>query len=118
MSISAVQTNCIPQSPEIQRAQAPAAAPAEAAKEQRIVPEERAFDRYDPENKSETTTANTDKVDRELEQLKKQQEQLEKQLRTAEPEQAETIRQQLNQVQRELAQKANDAYRRQHTVFS
>ena len=57
-------------------------------------------------------------MDRELESLRKEREQLEQQLRTAAPEQAEAIRQQLDQVTRELAQKDNDAYRRQHAVFS
>lgn len=118
MSISAIQTGGVYQAPEIQKAQAPAAAPAGEAKGQRIVPEERAFDRYEPENKTQTTTANTDQVDREIEQLKKRKEQMEKQLHTAEPDQAESIRKQLDQVERELAQKDSDAYRRQHTVFS
>ena len=118
MSISAIQNNSIYQAPEVQKAQVPAAAPAEESGEKRIVPEERAFDRYEPENKSETTTANTDMVDREIEQLKKQQEKLEERLRTAGPEQAEDIRRQLDQVQRELAQKDNDTYRRQHAIFS
>ena len=57
-------------------------------------------------------------MDRELESLRKEREQLEQQLRSAAPEQAEAIRQQLDQVTRELAQKDNDAYRRQHAVFS
>ncbi|MCI9156965.1 MAG: hypothetical protein HFF44_08530 [Lawsonibacter sp.] len=34
------------------------------------------------------------------------------------PGQAEAIQRQLDQVNRELAQKDNDAYRRQHAVFS
>lgn len=119
MSISAVQNNSIYQAPEVQKAQAaPAAAPAEEAAEKRIVPEERAFDRYEPEDKSQVTTCNTDTVDRELENLRKEQEQLEEQLRAAAPEEAEAIQRQLDQVQRELAQKDNDSYRRQHAVFS
>ncbi len=121
MSISAIQNSGIYQAPEVQRAQAaPAAPPAEEApaKGDRIVPEERAFDRYEPENKAETTTCNTDAVDREIEQLKKRQEELEQQLRAAAPEQAEALRQQLDQVEREVAQKDNDSYRRQHAVFS
>lgn len=118
MSISAIQNSGIYQAPEVQKAQAPAAAPAEDAGEKRIVPEERAFDRYEPESKAETTTCNTDAVDQEIEQLKQQQERLEEQLRAAAPEQAEAIRQQLDQVEREVAQKDNDSYRRQHAVFS
>lgn len=118
MSISAIQNGGIYQAPEVQKTHSAAAAPAEEAGEKRIVPEERAFDRYIPENKTETTTGNTDAVDREIEQLKQQKKQLEEQLRSAGPEMAETIRQQLEQVERELAQKDNDTYRRQHTVFS
>ena len=121
MSISAIQNSGIYQAPEVQQAQpAPSAPPAEEAPsgEDRIVPEERAFDHYEPEDRSETTTCDTGKVDRELEHLRKQQEQLEQQLRAAAPEQAEAIRRQLDQVTRELAQKDNDAYRRQHAVFS
>lgn len=118
MSISAIQNSGVYQAPEVQPA--PAAQPAKEAPsgEDRIVPEERAFDRYEPEDKAETTTANTDKVDRELESLRKRQEKLTQQLRAAAPEQAEDIQRQLDQVNRELAQKDNDAYRRQHTVFS
>lgn len=118
MSISAIQSNSVSQIPELQRAQAPAAAPDEGAGQKRIVPEERAFDRYIPENKAETTICNTDQVDQELEQLKQRQEQLEEQLRSASPEQADAIQQQLDQVERELAQKDNDTYRRQQAVFS
>lgn len=119
MSISAIQNSGIYQAPEVRSAQpAPAAPPAEEAPEDRIVPEERAFDRYEPEDKSETTTCDTGKVDRELENLRKRQEALEEQLRAAAPEQAEDIRRQLDQVNRELSQKDNDAYRRQHAVFS
>lgn len=119
MSISAIQNSGIYQAPEVQKA-APAAAPVKEAPagEERIVPEERAFDRYEPENKAETTTANTDKVDQELENLRKRQEELTQQLRAAAPEQAEELQRQLDQVNRELSQKDNDAYRRQHTIFS
>ena len=117
MSISAIQNSGIYEVPEVQKAHSPAA-PAEAADEQRIVPEERAFDRYEPEDRAEITVCDTGKVDQELENLRKGQEQLEEQLRSAAPEQAEDIRQQLEQINRELAQKDNDAYRRQHAVFS
>ena len=121
MSISAIQNSGIYQAPEARSAQpAPAAPPAEEApsRDDRIVPEERAFDRYEPEDKSETTTCDTGKVDRELENLRKRQEELTQQLRAAAPEQAEELQRQLDQVNRELAQKDNDAYRRQHAVFS
>lgn len=119
MSISAIPNSGIYQAPEVQSARpAPAAPPAEEAPDDRIVPEERAFDRYEPEDKSETTTCDTGRVDRELENLRKRQEELEEQLRSAAPEQAEDIRCQLDQVNRELSQKDNDSYRRQHAVFS
>lgn len=121
MSISAIQNSGVYQSPEAQKAQpAPAAPPAEEApsRDDRIVPEERAFDRYEPEDRAEVTVCDTGKVDRELENLRKQQEELTQQLRTAAPEQAEAIQRKLDQVNRELAQKDNDSYRRQHAVFS
>ncbi len=118
MSVSAIQNSGVCPSPEVQRAQ-PAAPPAESpVKEDRVVPEERAFDRYEPEDKSDTETCSTDRVDREIEQLKKRKEQLEQQLRSAAPEQAETIQRKLDQVNRELARKDNDSYRLQHAVFS
>lgn len=116
MSISAISNGSVQQAPEVRRVrEAPDPRPAE---EERIVPEERAFDRYEPEDKQSTTTCDTVGVDRELENLRKRQEQLEEQLRAAAPEQAAAIRQQLDQVSRELAQKDNDSYRRQHAVFS
>lgn len=117
MSISAIPNSGIYPAPEVQKA-APASQPAQEAGEDRIVPEERAFDRYEPEDKSETTTCDTGRVDRELENLRRRQEELTQQLRSAAPEQAEAIQRQLDQVNRELAQKDNDAYRRQHAVFS
>lgn len=119
MSISAIQNSSIYEAPETRKAQ-PAALPAEEAPsgDDRIVPEERAFDRYEPEDQSEVTVCDTGKVDRELENLRKRQEELTQQLRSAAPEQAEAIRSRLDQVNRELARKDNDAYRRQHAVFS
>lgn len=121
MSISAIPNSGIYGAPEAQKAQpAPAAPPAEEApsRDDRIVPEERAFDRYEPEDRAEVTVCDTGKVDRELENLRKRQEELTQQLRTAAPEQAEAIQRKLDQVNRELAQKDNDSYRRQHAVFS
>lgn len=71
------------------------------------------------DEKAERCTGNTDAVDREIERLKKRREELERQL-GAEPDasRARQLEQKLTQVERELAQKDNDAYRRQHTVFS
>ena len=72
----------------------------------------------DPEKKTESCTCNTDKVDREIKQLKEKQEQLEQRLRSAEGEAARQLEKQLESVSAELALKDNDAYRRQQAVFS
>lgn len=73
-----------------------------------------------PESKAETTTCNTDDVDREIEGLRKDAEALEQQLRAAadKPEEAEKLERELARVQQELRQKDNDGYRRQHADFS
>ncbi len=72
-----------------------------------------------PKCKSEKCTCNTDKVDREIERLKKKQKQLEQQINnTADPKKAEALEKELAQVEHELSQKDNDSYRRQHAVFS
>ncbi len=61
----------------------------------------------------------TDKVDREIEQLRKKQQQLQQKLnQTDDPQQREALQKQLDAVARELQQKDNDAYRRQHAEFS
>ncbi len=73
----------------------------------------------DSGKKIEKCTGNTDKVDREIEKLKKKKKELESQLRTVEDEgKRKSLESQLAQVERELRQKDNDGYRRQHTVFS
>lgn len=69
-------------------------------------------------SRAESCTANTDKVDREIERLKKRAEQLEQRLVSAEGKEQERLERQLENVRRELSQKDNDSYRRQHTVFS
>lgn len=75
-----------------------------------------------PERKSagkKEETGNTDQVDREIEALKKKQAELKQQLGTETDEAAiRELKRELSQVERELRQKDNDAYRRQHTVFS
>lgn len=71
----------------------------------------------DPEKapKAESCTTNTDKVDDEIERLKKEREQLEQQLRSsADPGKAQELEKRLAGVENELRQKDNDAYRRQH----
>ncbi|MDE6710405.1 MAG: hypothetical protein K2J76_07935, partial [Oscillospiraceae bacterium] len=72
----------------------------------------------DPEKKTESCTCNTDRVDREIKQLKEKQEQLEQRLRSAEGEAARQLEKQLESVSAELALKDNDTYRRQQAVFS
>lgn len=68
---------------------------------------------------AEQMTANTDRVDREIADLRRQKEQLEQQLRAcAGEERAEALAQRLAQVERALSQKDNDAYRCQHTDFT
>jgi len=72
-----------------------------------------------PGKKAETCTGNTDKVDREIENLKKRQEELERQMHSETDEaKIKALERELSRVERELSQKDNDAYRRQHTVFS
>ena len=77
-------------------------------------PKEKAGDK-----KAETCTGNTDQVDREIERLKKKKEQLERQINSETDEtKKKELESKLSQVETELRQKDNDAYRRQHTVFS
>lgn len=71
------------------------------------------------DDKEARCTTNTDRVDREIEQLREEQRQLQQQLRAAaDSPQAASLEQRLTQVERELQQKDNDAYRRQHAVIS
>ena len=71
------------------------------------------------DKKAETCTGNTDKVDREIEKLKKKQAELQKQLNSETDERKiKQLESQLAQVENELRQKDNDTYRRQHTQFS
>lgn len=75
-----------------------------------------------PERKGaeeERCTGNTDKVDREIEQLKNKKKELARRINT-EPDEdkIKDLEKQLAQVERELQQKDTDAYRRQHSVFS
>lgn len=60
-------------------------------------------------------TANTDKVDREIRQLKKRRSELAQQLNSETDEtKAERLQRQLAQIEQELSRKDNDTYRRQH----
>ena len=68
-------------------------------------------------DKDEVWEGNSDKVDREIEKLKKKQQELEQRLGTETDEaKIKDLERQLSQVERELQQKDNDTYRRQHTT--
>ena len=70
-------------------------------------------------NKDETWECNTDKVDREIEKLKKKQQELEQRLNSETDEaKIKDLERQLAQVEQELKQKDNDTYRRQHAVYT
>lgn len=75
-------------------------------------------EKSDDKEKSESCTANTDKVDREIERLKKRLKELEQHTAAADGKERERIEKQIKAVESELAQKDNDTYRRQHTIFS
>lgn len=70
----------------------------------------------DPE--ADTITGNTDNVDREIKALRDKEQALRQKLRSADESAAENIRRELEQVSAQLAQKDNDEYRRQNTVFT
>lgn len=71
-----------------------------------------------PDKKVEKCTGNTDRVDREIEKLKKRRDELKKQIHSEKDGmKIKELEKKLSQVERELKQKDNDAYRRAHTVF-
>lgn len=77
----------------------------------------------EPSEKSEerpkaVTTANTDNVDREIKNLRDKAQMLSQKLRSADEGTAADIQREYEQVIAELAQKDNDEYRRQNTVFT
>ena len=94
------------------------------------VPARRTRDEYIPETKgdadskrvkneksekSEMWRCSTDKVDREIEKLKKQKAELEGKLSMEKDERKiQELERQLSQVERDLSQKDNDTYRKQH----
>ena len=70
-------------------------------------------------DKDETWECNTDKVDREIEKLKKKQQELEQRLNTETDEaKIKELEHQLAQVEQELKQKDNDTYRRQTAAYT
>lgn len=67
----------------------------------------------------QSCTCNTDKVDREIEKLKKQKQELEQQInRETDESKTEDLKAKLAQIEKELSQKDNDAYRRQHATYT
>lgn len=76
-------------------------------------------DKKEPEKKTEKCVANTDKVDREIEKLKRKQKELKQQINSeTDGAKIKELEGELAQVERELRQKDNDGYRRRHTRFS
>ncbi len=73
-----------------------------------------------PEKSAEKCTANTDKVDREIEKLKEEKQQLEKQIQSASGNEKKVreLERKLAQIESELSQKDNDTYRRQNAEVS
>ena len=70
-------------------------------------------------DKGETWECNTDKVDREIEKLKKQQQELEQRLNSETDEaKIKELERQLAQVEQELKQKDNDTYRKQNATYT
>lgn len=69
--------------------------------------------------KGEVWECNTDKVDREIEKLKKKQQELEQRLKTETDEAKINDRERrLAQVEQELSQKDNDTYRKSNSTFT
>ena len=77
------------------------------------------MDEYIPERKEERYVGSTDRVDREIEALKRKREELAQRI-SAETDgtKIQELERQLAQVERELRQKDSDAYRRQHMEVS
>lgn len=83
---------------------------------------ERAADAPGPQKSGRNGGAcavNTDRVDREIERLKKRRQELEQRL-CAETDETriEDLERQMAQVERELRAKDNETYRRQHSTFT
>ncbi len=70
--------------------------------------------------KAETCKGSTDKVDNEIEKLKRKKSELEQQIAQAKdnPDQQAKLEKQLAQVENELRIKDTDSYRRQHSQFT
>lgn len=73
----------------------------------------------DDEGRPKICTVSTDKVDREIKELKEQKQKLEQRLSIETDEtEIEDLEGELAQVERELSQKDNDTYRRQHASYT
>lgn len=73
----------------------------------------------EPGKKTEICICDTDKVDREVEKLKKKQEELKQAVATeTDPARAQEQQKKLGRIEHELGQKDNDAYRRQHASYT
>ena len=72
-----------------------------------------------PEKSEEKCVGNTDKVDREIRELKEKKKQLEQQIRSASKDERKIrkLEEKLAQVENELSRKDNDTYRRQNSSF-
>lgn len=72
-----------------------------------------------PKKPEEKWVCDTDKVDREIEQLKKKQQELKQRLGTETNEaRIKELERQLGQTEQGLHEKDNDAYRKQHATFT
>ncbi len=73
----------------------------------------------DEEGRPKVCTVSTDKVDREIRELKEQKQRLEQRLDIETDEtKIKELEGELAQVERELSQKDNDTYRRQHAAYT
>jgi hypothetical protein len=68
--------------------------------------------------KCESTTINTDRVDEEIEKLKRRKAEIEQKLKTSGAEEKDRLEVELHMIQAELAQKDNDTYRRQNAIVN
>lgn len=81
--------------------------------------ERRASGSPEKSEKTEECTANTDKVDWEIRELREKKKELEQKLaRSDDPEGKKRLETQLQQTERELQMKDNDSYRRSHAQYS
>lgn len=73
------------------------------------------------DDKEETScTVNTDKVDREIKQLKEEKKQIEQEIKSNQnnEDKRKELEKQLSQVESELSAKDNDAYRKQNATYT